>query len=100
MGNAPSALATGTLQADGEISAMRAALAVGRLGLAEKLSLSGRLRHLDGRLFDGDGHVRPGIDERRADSLLAEINEIRRALGFIPIDRNHQHSWEADGRQA
>ena len=76
---------------------MQAALAVDRLALADKLALSGRLRHLDGRLFDGEGRVRPGWDPEQTAAMLAEINALRQTLGFAPIDRDHNPSWEAAG---
>ena len=64
-----------------------------RLPLAQRSAKAGKVTSLEGRLFDPDGHVRRGLDARRVDGLLTQINELRRDLGWLSLDRHHQPIW-------
>ena len=64
-----------------------------RLPLAQRSAMAGRVTSLEGRLFDHDGHVRRGLDAELVDGLLTQINELRRDLGWLSLDRHHQPIW-------
>jgi hypothetical protein len=50
---------------------------------------------LEGRLFDGQGHPRPGLSDHAATDLLGQINDLRRRLGWLALDLDHHHIWLA-----
>lgn len=67
-----------------------------RLPLAQRTSLAGKVALLEGRLFDVDGHLRPGLSHELASTRLAEINDLRHDLGWLSVDLHHDYVWPAD----
>ena len=65
----------------------------GRLPLAQRSFIAGRVTVLEGRLFDDDDHLRQNLDREQVDVLLSEINDLRLALGWLTLDRHHHHAW-------
>jgi hypothetical protein len=61
--------------------------------LAERSVIAGKVTSLEGRLFDGEGHLRHGLSHEKADTLLSEINDLRLALGWLSLDLHHQQIW-------
>ena len=57
--------------------------------------LVGKVAGLEGRLFDGEGHLRPGLTDELADTLLSEINDLRHDLGWLSLDLHHHQVWPA-----
>ncbi len=66
-----------------------------RLPLAQRSVLVGKVANLEGRLFDGEGHLRQGLSHELADSLLSEINDLRHDLGWLSLDLHHHQVWPA-----
>jgi hypothetical protein len=64
-----------------------------RLPLPERTVKAGNVTILEGRLFDIDGHPRPGLSDQVATALLAEINNLRHDLGWLALDLSHHHIW-------
>ncbi len=67
-----------------------------RLPLAERRIAAQRVVQMEGRLFDGEGHQRSSLSEEAAGALLSEINDLRRDLGWLRLDRRHQPVWPED----
>jgi hypothetical protein len=55
-----------------------------------------RVDRLERLLFDGNGHPRRRINPERADELLCAINQLRRQLGWLSLDMQHQYCWPDD----
>jgi hypothetical protein len=70
-----------------------------RLPLAERIAAVNQLNCLEGQLFDGEDHIRPGTRLERANELLAVVNSLRHRLGWLPIDDHHRWGWRADVRR-
>jgi hypothetical protein len=66
-----------------------------RLPLAQRLVLVGKVAGLEGRLFDGEGHLRAGLSREMADTLLSEVNDLRHDLGWLSLDLRHHQVWPA-----
>jgi hypothetical protein len=66
-----------------------------RLPLAERTVKAGKVAILEGRLFDIEGHSRPGLSDQVAATLLRDINDLRHALGWLALDLGHHHIWPA-----
>jgi hypothetical protein len=66
-----------------------------RLPLAERTVMAGKVTILEGRLFDVDGHPRPGLSDQMATTLLGEINDLRHDLGWLALNLGHHHIWPA-----
>ena len=66
-----------------------------RLPLAQRSVLVGKVAGLEGRLFDGEGHLRPGLSHELAYTLLSEINDLRHDLGWLSLDLHHHQVWPA-----
>ena len=66
-----------------------------RLPLAQRSLIAGKVAMLEGRLYDGEGHQRPGLSDEMATTLLGEINDLRRHLGWLALDLDHHHIWPA-----
>jgi hypothetical protein len=66
-----------------------------RLPLAQRCVMAGKVAILEGRLFDVEGHARPGLSVEVATTLLGEINDLRRHLGWLALDLGHHHIWPA-----
>jgi hypothetical protein len=60
---------------------------------AQKTAAITRVRYLEHELFDDDGHVRRGINPVRAEEIVASINELRHALGWLEIDPEGHPLW-------
>jgi hypothetical protein len=66
---------------------------VPRLPLAQRSIMVGKVASLEGRLFDGEGHVRRGLSDEMAGTLLKEINDLRDDLGWLSLDLHHHQMW-------
>ena len=66
------------------------------LSLAEKLALVNQVSILEGRLFDGQGHIRRGVSRDSAVEQLGEINIVRHDLGWLDLDLEHRLVWPTD----
>ncbi len=66
-----------------------------RLPLAQRSVMVGKVASLEGRLFDGEGHLRQGLRHELADTLLSEINDLRHDLGWLSLDLHHHQMWPA-----
>jgi hypothetical protein len=66
-----------------------------RLPLAQRSLTAGKLAILEGRLFDLEGHPRPGLSDQAATTLLGEINDLRHHLGWLALDLDHHAIWPA-----
>jgi hypothetical protein len=64
-----------------------------RLPLAQRSVMAERVAFLETLLFDGDCHLRRGLDDERAARLLSQINNVRHDLGWLTIDRHHHPEW-------
>jgi hypothetical protein len=64
-----------------------------RLPLAQRSLTAGKVAVLEGRLFDLEGHPRPGLSNQLATTLLCEINDLRHHLGWLALDLDHHHIW-------
>jgi hypothetical protein len=73
---------------------------LGTMTRAEKTAAITRVRCLEHDVFDGEGHVRRGVERARAEEALAEINGARRALGWLEIDLEHRWRWPGSHRHA
>ena len=73
---------------------------LGAMTRIERTAAVTRVRCLEHDVFDGDGHVRRGVERTRAEEALAEINGVRRALGWLEIDLEHRWRWPVPPRQA
>ncbi len=60
---------------------------------AEKIALVARVRYLEGKTFDDGGHIRRGVTRSVAERTVEQINELRRALGWLEIDVDRQWRW-------
>jgi hypothetical protein len=67
-----------------------------RLLLAQRSRLARKVAVLEGRLFDHEGHVHQGLSEEVATTRLNEINDLRRNLGWLSVDRHHDYVWPTD----
>jgi hypothetical protein len=63
---------------------------------AEKTAAVTKVRYLERELFDDDGHVRRRISPSRAEETVAQINDLRQALGWLEIDLDGRWRWPAD----
>jgi hypothetical protein len=67
-----------------------------RLPLAQRSCLARRVALLEGRLFDDEGHLRPGMSDEVLRMRLSDINDLRRDLGWLTLDLGHDYVWPAD----
>ena len=51
-----------------------------------------KVAYLEHALFDGD-QVERSLDGESADALVGEINELRRALGWLEVDLDGRWRW-------
>ena len=70
------------------------------LAPVEKTAAVTKVRYLEGELFDDAGHVRRGLTPARADEIVALINNLRQALGWLEIDLDGQWRWPASADSA
>jgi hypothetical protein len=66
-----------------------------RMPLAQRSAMVGKVASLEGRLFDGEGHLRQSLRHELADTLLSEINDLRHDLGWLSLDLHHHQIWPA-----
>jgi hypothetical protein len=62
---------------------------------AEKTAAVTKVRYLERELFDDGGHVRRGISPAGAQETVAQINDLRQALGWLEIDLDGRWRWPA-----
>jgi hypothetical protein len=62
---------------------------------AEKIAAVTRVRYLEGELFDDGGHIRRSLAPARAEEIVALINDLRQALGWLEIDLDGRWRWPA-----
>jgi hypothetical protein len=65
------------------------------LAPSEKTAAVTRLRYLEGQLLDESGHPRRGIGRVTAEQLVARVNDLRHALGWLEIEPSGQWRWPA-----
>ena len=65
------------------------------LAPSEKTAAVTRVRHLESELFDESGHLRRGITRVKAEQVVARINDLRHALGWLEIEPSGQWRWPA-----
>jgi hypothetical protein len=53
------------------------------------------VRYLERELFDDSGHIRRGVTPARAEEIVALINSLRQALGWLEIDLDGRWRWPA-----
>ncbi len=66
------------------------------LSPAQKSAVISKINVLERELFDDERRRRRGISEERATELLAEINALRRTLGWLSLDLQHRLVWPDD----
>jgi hypothetical protein len=69
-----------------------------RVGLTgpEKTAAITKVRCLEHDLFDGD-QLRRDISRRTAEAAIAELNQLRSALGWLEIDAEGHWCWPHEG---
>lgn len=60
---------------------------------ADKTAAIHKVKLLEDRLFDNEGHLDQGIPKERACQLLNEINALRHNLGWLNLDLEHHLVW-------
>ena len=65
------------------------------LDARQKVAAVAKVRCLEHDLFEGD-RVSRSLSRVAAKAMVAEINELRRALGWLEIDLNGQWRWPHD----
>jgi hypothetical protein len=63
---------------------------------AQKTAAVTKVRYLERELFDDGGHVRRGVSPTRAEETVAQINDLRQALGWLEIDLDGRWRWPAN----
>ena len=58
----------------------------------QKVAAVAKVRCLEHTLFDGD-RVNRSLSRRQAEAIVAEVNELRRALGWLEIDLDGHWRW-------
>ena len=59
----------------------------------DQIAAIAQVNHLEGILFDGEGHVQRHTSPERANELLEAINQLRLQLGWLDLDMAHQQCW-------
>ena len=70
------------------------------LSRAEKTTAVTKVRYLERELFDDSGHIRRGVTAVRAHEVVALINDLRRALGWLEVDLEGKWRWPANAGTA
>jgi hypothetical protein len=65
------------------------------LAPSDKTAAVTQVRCLERELFDDAGHLRRGISALKAEQMVARINDLRHALGWLEIDPSGQWRWPA-----
>jgi hypothetical protein len=63
------------------------------LSRAEKTTAVTKVRYLERELFDDAGHIRRRVTAVRAEEIVTQINDLRRALGWLEVDLDGQWRW-------
>jgi hypothetical protein len=63
------------------------------LSRAEKTTAVTRVRYLEGELFDDAGQIRRRVTAAQAEEIVTQINDLRRALGWLEVDLDGQWRW-------
>ena len=63
-----------------------------RMSPRQKVAAVAKVRCLEHQLLEGN-RVNRSLTRPAAESIVAEINELRRALGWLEIDLNGQWRW-------
>lgn len=63
-----------------------------RMTAPQKVAAVAKVRCLEHDLFDGD-RVRRSLGRDQAERLVTEINELRRALGWLEINPDGRWRW-------
>ena len=58
----------------------------------QKVAAVAKVRCLEHTLFEGD-RVNRSLSRRHAEAIVAEVNELRRALGWLEIDLDGHWRW-------
>jgi hypothetical protein len=66
------------------------------LSPVQKSAMITKINLLERQLFDDQLRRRRGISEERAAELLADINALRRKLGWLNVDLQHRLVWPDD----
>ena len=64
----------------------------------QRVGAVAKVRCLEHQLFDGD-RVRRSLSRHTAECVVAQINELRRALGWLEIDLEGHWRWPHDREQ-
>jgi hypothetical protein len=62
---------------------------------AQKTAAVTKVGYLERELFDDSGHIRRGVTPARAENVVAAINDLRQALGWLEIDLDGRWRWPA-----
>jgi hypothetical protein len=65
------------------------------LARSEKAAAVTRVRYLESQLFDESGHPRRGISRVKSEQVVARVNDLRHALGWLEIEPSGQWRWPA-----
>jgi hypothetical protein len=65
------------------------------LATAEKTAAVTQVRYLEREFFDDNGRIQRGVTRARAQEIVALINDLRRALGWLEIDLDGGWRWPA-----
>ena len=61
----------------------------------QRVAAIAKVGYLEHALFDGD-QVKRCLDRDTAETLVAEINQLRRALGWLEVDLDGRWRWPAE----
>lgn len=64
----------------------------------QRVAAVAKVRCLEHQLFDGD-RVRRSLSRHTAEGIVAQINELRHALGWLEIDLEGHWRWPHDREQ-
>jgi hypothetical protein len=62
---------------------------------AQKTAAVTKVRYLERELFDDNGHIQRAVTPARAEEIVALINDLRQALGWLEIDLDGGWRWPA-----
>jgi hypothetical protein len=63
------------------------------LPAADKTAVVTKVRYLECELFDENGDIRRRVTPARAKEIVALINDLRHALGWLEIDSDGRWRW-------
>ena len=68
-------------------------MADGVMSPAEKTAAITRVSYMEHDIFDDGGHVRRGLNRTSVEETVVEINDLRRALGWLEINAEGEWRW-------